>query len=320
MLLGPSFLTISHIGPTKARFVAKHPNNKMSNDANSGALQGTLLESNFLPDIRHFFAPNKCRTSQKLEVRCPICNALLDISDSVTEKGTIYLWFETPQTCDELERAVVTPCGHVFGHGCMRLWMAREPLEDPLCPICREPLTYARCRHHLKLHLLPAYVDMLRGLHTNHVPLTKPEGGNIPETCVDCHAYKVQRILQTIQDIAIDWAETEDDTSNAPFELLRQLQNHWIEIADILWPRVVSDGSGYIPSSRWPFERSLGTNLEEIAMTDWSTWHEIRRPSRNLGATLFSRLREEFISARGWHLNWDYSLQQREYDVRYPLP
>ncbi|KAI0449969.1 hypothetical protein F5B21DRAFT_529381 [Xylaria acuta] len=55
------------------------------------------------------------------------------------------------------EDLCVLPCGHFFGHHCIKQWVDQErQIEDgpPDCPKCRFPLLYPECGHPIKLRAL----------------------------------------------------------------------------------------------------------------------------------------------------------------------
>jgi hypothetical protein len=67
------------------------------------------------------------------------------------------------------------PCGHVFGHRCLRKWMR---VRD-VCPTCRMRLRHSGCEHKIE----PRVLDFESILS---VPKTMPEGGRVGEYCRGC--------------------------------------------------------------------------------------------------------------------------------------
>ncbi|KAK3934326.1 hypothetical protein QBC46DRAFT_427973, partial [Diplogelasinospora grovesii] len=77
----------------------------------------------------------------------------------------------------------VLPCGHVFGSGCWERY-ERDRMRGPgrviICPLagCGFELGYKRCPHRVEPRA--PRVDL------KNLPLTIPEGGKVPDTCLCC--------------------------------------------------------------------------------------------------------------------------------------
>ena len=122
-----------------------------------------------------------------------------DCCNSYVPKPLITFLFDQPsklvcQLCKETELRLgsrkheirdsipaILPCGHVAGLECLLQWMGiqSEMSGRRSCPFCRMPLEYACCDHQLE----PKPINKTSIFH---LPKTIPEGGKIPDNCMDC--------------------------------------------------------------------------------------------------------------------------------------
>ena len=96
------------------------------------------------------------------------------------------------------EFAVVLPCGHMIGLGCLKecnriRWENELPCR---CPTCNFELRYRGCYDTIQGILAPAEEHHVLG----RVPPTVPEGGQVPMRCNRCRAVEVKRSARRIGD------------------------------------------------------------------------------------------------------------------------
>jgi len=65
--------------------------------------------------------------------RCTICHEVLGL----------------PRQDGVIETAVMLPCGHVFGSGCISRWLEDASTHQD-CPNCRRRMVYSECGHHVR--------------------------------------------------------------------------------------------------------------------------------------------------------------------------
>ncbi|KAL2131640.1 hypothetical protein VTI74DRAFT_4767 [Chaetomium olivicolor] len=79
------------------------------------------------------------------------------------------------------------PCGHVFGHDCLKLWLQ----SHDTCPICRFRLRYELCSHRIS----PCRLTKENVLF---VPQTIPDGGMVGLQCSQCWQDTDQRVASEL--------------------------------------------------------------------------------------------------------------------------
>ncbi|KAI0860048.1 hypothetical protein F4860DRAFT_234045 [Xylaria cubensis] len=115
------------------------------------------------------------------------------------------------------EDICVLPCGHFFGHSCIRTWMNTNKDGVPSCPKCRFPLLYPECEHEINLRRLHDLRDFAPDDLIAKVPNTRmhilsydgktfldisPEASEIFDAEVnfgvpdECHSCAKHRMLQ----------------------------------------------------------------------------------------------------------------------------
>ncbi|KAI0202936.1 hypothetical protein F4808DRAFT_458644 [Astrocystis sublimbata] len=150
---------------------------------------------------------NNKHTDQVLELVCQICQRRkLAIPAAVAHAFQLRSMSsdETPKPSDLLfdlyaqgfERALVLPCGHVFGDRCGR--DKYEQQRDFICPTCGFRMTYTKCGH----AIAPAYIPVSSTTSTSSssvrdtFPLTIPEGGQPPSHCRECRLATIRSRLR----------------------------------------------------------------------------------------------------------------------------
>ncbi|KAI1746590.1 hypothetical protein F4782DRAFT_43708 [Xylaria castorea] len=73
------------------------------------------------------------------------------------------------EDCDS-EDLCVLPCGHFFGHHCIKQWADQKKDGIPDCPNCRFALLYPECEHPIKLKALRDLNDF----EPNDIPILVP--------------------------------------------------------------------------------------------------------------------------------------------------
>ncbi|KAK4103687.1 hypothetical protein N658DRAFT_505346 [Parathielavia hyrcaniae] len=76
------------------------------------------------------------------------------------------------------------PCGHVFGHRCLQIWLK----TNDTCPACRFRLRYDLCKHPIRPRRLTREGLLL-------VPPTVPDGGAVGDQCGRCQARTDQIVI-----------------------------------------------------------------------------------------------------------------------------
>ncbi|KAI1142849.1 hypothetical protein F5Y05DRAFT_420711 [Hypoxylon sp. FL0543] len=118
-----------------------------------------------------------------INIPCQICgDAWLEMPPAVSTRMQ-------PEEKSKLEPMAVLPCGHFFGARCMDRWIRTRRSEElvPDCPVCRLPLAYEECGHHVQIRHYDA-----RFPRSGQLPLTLPEGGIIPYHCQGCRVEWIQ--------------------------------------------------------------------------------------------------------------------------------
>ncbi|KAI1193008.1 hypothetical protein F5X97DRAFT_339463 [Nemania serpens] len=97
------------------------------------------------------------------------------------------------------EGLTILPCGHYLGSTCLERWLGESEWSSSdscaACPLCRLKLRYP-CGHYLAPR-------ELNPIHTrrHQVPLTLPEGGEIPENCPDCHYFEIMDGIDNLRNL-----------------------------------------------------------------------------------------------------------------------
>ncbi|KAI1132452.1 hypothetical protein F5Y10DRAFT_293546 [Nemania abortiva] len=98
---------------------------------------------------------------------------------------------------DGLEKLAVLPCGHFFGSKCLEKWCEETDwqfgYDGPPCPICRFELIYS-CGH-----TLPAREYDPTRSRIEQMPLTLPEGGQIPRLCESCCLTELNEAIERLK-------------------------------------------------------------------------------------------------------------------------
>ncbi|KAK4126215.1 hypothetical protein N657DRAFT_567170 [Parathielavia appendiculata] len=76
------------------------------------------------------------------------------------------------------------PCGHVFGHKCLQIWLRTHDT----CPACRFRLKYDLCKHPIPPRRLTRESLLL-------VPPTIPDGGAVSDQCSWCRTKTDQMVI-----------------------------------------------------------------------------------------------------------------------------
>ncbi|KAL1852828.1 hypothetical protein VTK73DRAFT_9126 [Phialemonium thermophilum] len=99
---------------------------------------------------------------------------------------------------EDMEYAIVLPCGHMFGVTCfMKARRDRFARDMPFpCPLCKCDLEFLECRHAVHGILAPAHDHQ----PLDRVPPTLPEGGKVPLRCNQCRAAEVASLAEGIGD------------------------------------------------------------------------------------------------------------------------
>src|ERR1700710_1898925 len=75
--------------------------------------------------------------------------ALAKSIDPYTDESVTCQICKTPYYCFDAEGNTespkITPCGHIFGSLCIRIWITRE--RSFACPVCRFRLQFRVCEH-----------------------------------------------------------------------------------------------------------------------------------------------------------------------------
>ncbi|KAK4195881.1 hypothetical protein QBC40DRAFT_184765 [Triangularia verruculosa] len=153
-------------------------------------------------------SPAERRTANIPLVKCPVC----------LDQNEIF----TPATPAEnrlnASPTVVLYCGHMICAGCFRGWQSHlEDRDDPetvTCPICRTDLCFTTnpysedgCHHTLYAVPLPDHTTVIwqpGDWHPNKMPLTRPEGGLVPNKCHWCRRESMEALARHIVQLRQD--------------------------------------------------------------------------------------------------------------------
>ncbi|KAI6372876.1 hypothetical protein MCOR25_003613 [Pyricularia grisea] len=169
----------------------------------------TVVDFTFFPELRRWVqkresSSDRSASTQHPRAKCGICKAS---NLEIRELGQ----FDGSTTGEETEKAMVLPCGHMFGKDCLASW--RSANQDSFsCPTCRSSLVFNSCKHTVPGLILGTAVD---------VPLTIPEGGRIPTYCNDCRLSKIQNgCLELARVIYDDFEYTEGECRRAAWHMV----------------------------------------------------------------------------------------------------
>lgn len=87
------------------------------------------------------------------------------------------------------EKALIFPCGHLFGDRCTQDKLLKADDKILACPACGFRMAYENCGHAIAPASIPAEVD---GCMRDTFPLTIPEGGPKPSHCKECRWKSIQ--------------------------------------------------------------------------------------------------------------------------------
>ncbi|KAI0103170.1 hypothetical protein GGR51DRAFT_256989 [Nemania sp. FL0031] len=125
-----------------------------------------------------------------VDLTCAIClDRKLVVPSCVTSPNQT---FES----DNFEWLTVLPCGHFFGSKCLESWIEEAQWDHNAvvpCPLCRFKLAYA-CGH----PLLPREYNPL-WTRNAQMPMTFPEGGDIPRVCEECFELELDERIEGVQ-------------------------------------------------------------------------------------------------------------------------
>jgi hypothetical protein len=94
----------------------------------------------------------------------------------------------------------ILPCGHVFGWGCLTLWLE----SHDSCPSCRLKLSYELCDHRVQP----------RPINQAQLPFVPEIGGPLPDQCKICR----MKTSQVCAQIVIDNATRSFQSSRRKYE------------------------------------------------------------------------------------------------------
>ncbi|KAI0876312.1 hypothetical protein GGS24DRAFT_514262 [Hypoxylon argillaceum] len=124
-----------------------------------------------------------------VDLTCLIClQRKLDVPDRVTAS-------DFNHARGARESMTILPCGHFFGSGCMARWIMENEWQEIIwhCPICRFELVYD-CGH--EIEPLEYDPDCRRA---RQVPMTLPEGGEIPHSCNECVDDEIDESIERLR-------------------------------------------------------------------------------------------------------------------------
>ncbi|KAI8632196.1 hypothetical protein F5Y19DRAFT_472219 [Xylariaceae sp. FL1651] len=101
------------------------------------------LDEDYAPNWLPYFSPQgRLVGTVRLDVECSICGQKLAI-------------MQPPDA--NYEAFAVLPCGHVFGHNCIKLWFR----QNPTCPKCRRNVEHRACGH----SVVPQRLEYMNGFN-----------------------------------------------------------------------------------------------------------------------------------------------------------
>ncbi|KAI0402719.1 hypothetical protein F4802DRAFT_342535 [Xylaria palmicola] len=164
--------------------------------------------TNFIPelDLNRHTNSDVDVTDKGLDIICQICQErrltisalaeayILNTEDLAGPEGPVDKLFDL--YAHGFEQTAVLPCGHIFGHRCVREELLRQ--GGMTCPSCGFQMTYKDCGHAIAPAIIPiSEIGSIR----DTFPLTIPEGGS-PSQCKECRWQAIQTKLRYALDSA----------------------------------------------------------------------------------------------------------------------
>ncbi|KAI0112148.1 hypothetical protein GGR51DRAFT_557329 [Nemania sp. FL0031] len=128
------------------------------------------ITDNYAPNWLPFISPEGDILEDVIfDVECQICNKRLAITEPADE--------------DNIESYTVLPCGHVFGHTCIGLWMdaSNQGSCPSTCPSCRFVLQHSGCNDYVVLKEINSGSNMWTTISDSIV-----DEGGLPPVCAFC--------------------------------------------------------------------------------------------------------------------------------------
>ncbi|KAF6840897.1 hypothetical protein CPLU01_00893 [Colletotrichum plurivorum] len=151
------------------------------------------LKKTFLPLVSSWLRPHEAETpeagrnffpspkvtflvDQPEDLICQICQHSRLIFQDRPEPGS------RGRYCDTVP--AIMPCGHVAGARCLSKWFRGHDS----CPFCRRRLVHGACGHRVATRHITGEGIFL-------IPTTIPEGGHIPDLCMDCYKKALRKTV-----------------------------------------------------------------------------------------------------------------------------
>ncbi|KAI3328038.1 hypothetical protein HD806DRAFT_484814 [Xylariaceae sp. AK1471] len=136
--------------------------------------KGSCICDNFAPNWLPYFSPEgQALPIVEFNVECGICEKKLAITQPADDSSS-----------SSVEAFAILPCGHSFGHECVRIWLSSES-SNGSCPSCRRSLQFRECGHDLvprRLQFRPGF-DLKKAIEECIVGESE-----LPERCSDCRS------------------------------------------------------------------------------------------------------------------------------------